>query len=215
MLGGTYYQSFGAFLPAPNATYIYQGTRTNFDNFLVGTVYSDPTTVNARYISFNVVAAVAYPVTIEIIGYNELNQPTKETVSIPSVATPTLSANKYISMTSMKQVGTQQNPNIQVGYAHGQSQLLATNGGTTTHFVKIDTDSGATWSVWGFIPTKIIDTAQVAKLRAKPDTSLFNQVATTANPIRVDKSFGYYWIETSDGQTEDVTWVVGVKMLVI
>lgn len=215
MFGGNYYQSFGAFLPAPNTTFLYDGVFPNKANVLPKPLYSDPTTQNARILTFNCVDAGNPEFGIHVGGYNEVNQFVTEVVEIEDLNTPVKTVNKYNKITELGETGEYQNPYMEVGFAEGQSMLLATNGANTTHFVKIDTDSGATWTVWGFIPTTIVDSAQVTNLKAQTNDDLFNKNATTEKPVRVDKSFGYIWIETAEGQTEDVTWVVGSKNLVI
>lgn len=212
--GGDFYQSFGAFLPAPDPTFLFNGTFPNTDNVLQKALYSDPTNANARILSFNCVAAANFPFDIEISGLNLLNKLITETISIASSATPVYSVNKYNLLTNMKQLGTYENPNMQVGYAEGQSQLLATNGSTTTHFVKIPAGT-TSWGVYGFIPTTIKDLAQVEYLKAPIDDLLTGLNVSTPKPVRVDKSFGYIWIETTGTQTQPVTWVVGSKNLVI
>lgn len=212
--GGDFYQSFGAFLPAPDPTFLYNGFFPNVDNVLQKALYTDPTNVNARILSFNCTDLVNPNFKILVEGTNVLNKFASEEITIPGLSTPVYSVNKYNTITKLKRLGTYENFDIEIGYAEGQSQLLATNGSTTTHFVKIPAGT-TSWGVYGFIPTTIKDLAQVEYLKAPVDDLLTGLNLSTPKPVRVDKSFGYIWIETTGTQTQPVTWVVGSKNLVI
>lgn len=214
MFGGTFYQSFSATLPAPNPTWIFEGLVSDSNNILTKIVYSDNTQVNARTISFNSVTATSYPYNMFIKGVNVLHQETSETVTLNADGTPVYTTNKYIYINEIKQTGAASATSLQIGYAQGQSQLLAYNGGTTNHFVNIN-GGAATWTVWGYIPTKLTTLDDITKYKSSLDTLLTGINTNTPTSVRVDKPFGYLWIETNSGQTSEVNWVAGIKTIII
>jgi len=209
MLGGSFYQNYKAHLPAPNPTFIYNGAAVGETELLKNEKYSDPTSVNFRYLSF--VGAAADNQEITIRGTIVTGEVITETITLTGT-TPVTSVNKFCRILSLN--ASADVTLLQIGYLGGQTPPIIQNGARSTHFVL--QNGTATWTIYALIQGGLenLTTTEIAATRFTLDADLTAKTVTTPDAVYIYDGVGQMWLETSTDTDAEITWYEGVQMFV-